>query len=149
LKKSWRLNGLNNSRRQRELGEATMARILYIDDFTYGSRTAIDQLEAAGHQLLPAADARTALELAADGPIDAVILNCHGAADNRPFVTALRMLQPDIAVLMLSGFCGVPCEQFDLADACMQKSENAAAVISALNSVLCQKKYGLCRWVAA
>jgi hypothetical protein len=64
-------------------------------------------------------DNMTALELAAERELDAVILNCRPDRDNAGLVTALRMLQPQVAVLMFSGYCGVPCHQLHPADACV------------------------------
>jgi hypothetical protein len=59
------------------------------------------------------------------------------------------MLQPQVAVVMFSGYCGVPCNQLQLADACIQKGEPASTLLTRLRSVLCQARYGLCRSVAA
>jgi hypothetical protein len=48
--------------------------------------------------------------------LDAVVLNCHQEPDIWTFVIALRSLQPNVAVVMFSGYCGIPCRQLEVAD---------------------------------
>lgn len=126
-----------------------MPNILCLDDFTCGLADAAAVLRDNGYQVLAADDNSAALELAAEMPFDAVLLNCHRDRDNSGLVTALRILQPRIAVLMFSAYCGVPCYQFQLADACVQKGDSVATLIPLMRAVLCQSRYGLCRTVAA
>ena len=64
-------------------------------------------------------------------------------------MTALRMLQPHAAIVMFSGYCGVPCHQLYLADACVQKGETPDKLLPVLRSVVGQSRYGFCRSVAA
>lgn len=125
-----------------------MPTVLYLDDFTCGLSAAVQLLRENGYRVLPAADTASALRFAAQMPLDAVVLNCGQRADNSGIVTALRMLQPHVAVIMFSGYCGVPCNQLRLADACIQKGEPASTLLTRLRSVLCQARYGLCRSVA-
>ena len=126
-----------------------MATILCLDDFTYGLSDAVQILRENSYRVLATDNSATALELAAGTPIDAIILNCHVNKDNSGLVMALRILQPRVAVVMFSGYCGVPCHQLKLADACIQKGETAATLLPILRAVLCQSQYGLCRSVAA
>ena len=44
-------------------------------------------------------------------------------------MTALRILQPHAAMIMFSGYCGVPCHQLQLADVCIQKGETRGALL--------------------
>ena len=126
-----------------------MPTVLCLDDFTCGLYDALELLRENGYRVLAAADNEAALELASDNILDAVILNCHQGADNSRLATALRVLQPGLAIVMFSGYCGVPCHQFQLADACVQKGGTTATFLPILRSVLCQGRYGLCRSVAA
>jgi|SRR6266849_1866739 response regulator RpfG family c-di-GMP phosphodiesterase len=126
-----------------------MPTVLYLDDFTYGLSDVVQLLRENGYRVLAAADNAAALELAADTALDVVLLNCHRAIDNPGLVTALRILQPCVAVIMFSGHCGVPCNQLQLADACIQKGDTRTTFLLVLQSVLCQSRYGLCRSVAA
>jgi len=126
-----------------------MPTVLCINDFTSGLSDAIEVLRENGYRVLAADDSSAALEVAADTPLDAVLLNCHRDKDNSGLVTALRILQPRVAVVMFSSYCGVPCHQLQLADACFQKGETPTTLLPILRSVLCQSRYGLYRFVAA
>jgi response regulator RpfG family c-di-GMP phosphodiesterase len=126
-----------------------MPTVLCLDDFTSGLCNTVEVLRANGYRVLAVDDSATALELAADTPLDTVVLNCRRDKDNSGLVTALRILQPRVAVVMFSGYCGVPCHQLQLADACFQKGETPTTLLPILRSVLCQSRYGLCRSVAA
>jgi len=125
-----------------------MPTVLCLDDFTVGLADAALVLHDHGYRILAADNDSAALELAADIPFDAVLLNCHRDMDNSGLVTALRILQPQAVVIMFSGYCGIPCHQLRLADACVQKGDAPAAFLSVLRAVLCQNRYGLCRSVA-
>jgi response regulator RpfG family c-di-GMP phosphodiesterase len=126
-----------------------MPTVLCLDDFTCGLVHATQVLRENGYQVLAADNNSAAIELAAETHLDALLLNCHRDRDNSGLVTALRILQPHAAVLMFSGYCGVPCHQLQLADACLQKGETPAKLLALLRAVLCQGRYGLCRSVAA
>lgn len=126
-----------------------MSTVLCLDDFTCSLTEATHVLRANGYEVLAADENTRALELAAEKPLDAVILNCHRDRDNTGLVTALRILQPRAAIVLFSGYCGVPCHQLHLADACIQKGETASALLPVLRAVLCQSRYGFCRSVAA
>jgi len=126
-----------------------MPTVLCLDDSTCSLSNSIRMLGENGYHVLAVANTAAALEVAAETSVDAVILNCHQGTDNLGVVTALRILQPRIAVLMFSGYCGVPCHQLQLADACFQKGEPPTTLLPILRSLLCQSRYGLCRSVAA
>ena len=130
-------------------GEVYMPTVLCLDDFTCGLADAAQVLRDNGYRVLAADHNAAALELAAETRLDAVLLNCQRDTDNSGLVTALRILQPNAAVLMFSGYCGVPCHQLQLADACLQKGETPATLLPLLRAVLCQSRYGMCRSVAA
>jgi response regulator RpfG family c-di-GMP phosphodiesterase len=94
-----------------------MPTVLCLDDFTCGLAAVSQVLCNNGYRVLAADDNTAALEVAADARLDAVLLNCQRDKDNLGLITALRILQPHAAVLMFSGYCGVPCHQLHLADA--------------------------------
>lgn len=126
-----------------------MATVLCLNDFTVGFSDIVQSLRGNGYRVIAAADGATALEVASENPIDAVLLNCHHASDNAAFVTALRILQPRVAVIMISGYCGSPCHQLRLADACIDKGQSQTSFLTRLHAVICQRRYGLCRSLAA
>jgi len=125
-----------------------MPTVLFLDDSTCGLAEAIQALRESGYQVLTTDDNATSLNLALETPLDAVLLNCRRDKDNAGLVTALRILQPQAAVLMFSGHCGVPCDQLHLADACFEKGGKPSALLPLLRAVLCQSRYGLCRSVS-
>ena len=124
-----------------------MLTILCVDDSTFGLCHVIKWLNRNGYYVLGAADHATALAIASERPISAVLLNCHRDLDNASFIAALRALQPGIAVIMFSGYCGVPCRRLALADACIEKGD--PELLMTLRAVLCQRRYGLCRSIAS
>jgi response regulator RpfG family c-di-GMP phosphodiesterase len=126
-----------------------MPTVLCLDDLTCRLAEAAHVLRANAYEVLAADEDTLALELAAEKPLDAIILNCHRDRDNAPLVTALRILQPRAVIVLFSGYCGVPCHQLHLANACIQKEETASALLPLLRAVLCQSRYGFCRSVAA
>lgn len=126
-----------------------MQTVLCLDDFTCALADAAGVLRDNGYEVLTTDNNIAALELAAERPLDAVILNCHRDGDNTGLVTAVRILQPQVAVLMFSGYCGVPCHQLHLADACMQKGDMAATLLPLLRAAICQSRYGFCRSIGA
>jgi len=125
-----------------------MPTVLCLDDSTCGLAEAAQVLRESGYRVLTTDDNATSLNLALETPLDAVLLNCRRDRDNAGLVTALRILQPHVAVIMFSGYCGVPCDQFHLADACFQKDGKRSALLPLLRAVLCQSRYGMCRSVS-
>ena len=96
-----------------------------------------------------APDAEEALTLFRLYPIDAVVTDCHPEAPGRQIIApALRRISPDVPIIMMSAFCGVPCTRLGYADACIQKGD-VTALLSALRMLLCSRVYGLCQSVAA
>jgi response regulator RpfG family c-di-GMP phosphodiesterase len=122
-----------------------MPTLFCLDDFTRGLSGAVQLLREGEYQVLAANDNAAALELAASTPLDATILNCHHDKDNSGLVIALSVAATDVAVVMFSGFCGVPCHQLHLADACMQKGESPAMLPALLRAMRCQSGYGFWR----
>lgn len=118
-----------------------MPTVLCLDDFTCSLPKAARTLRESGYQVLVADDNASALGLAAETCLDAVLLNCQRESDNAGLVTALRILQPHAAVLMFSGYCRVPCDQIYLADACLQKGGSPTTLLLLLRTVVCQSRH--------
>ena len=127
-----------------------MARILCIDDHTYSLSSTIKALRHEGHTVVTAGEPLPALQAISDGDVDVVLLDCHcHSIDIRSnLVAAIRILRPDIPVVMTSAYCGLPCQKLREADACIQKGDTAA-LGRTIQTILCASKYGLCRSVAA
>jgi len=126
-----------------------MACILCIDDSTYELANTIPMLRAHGHDVIAAVHMVDVLAAVANHSIDAVILNCTATKDTSDIVQALRIIRPEIAIVLMSAFCNLPCDRLRHADACIQKGDTGAALLRTIDSVLCARRYGLCRWVAA
>ncbi len=122
--------------------------ILFIDDHTCGSHTVVHKLRSCGYEVQVAPDAEEALTLFRLFPIDAVVTDCHLEIPGREIVPVLRRIGPDVPIIMMSAFCGVPCRRLRHADACIEKG-NVGALLSALRVLLCSRAYGLYRSVAA
>jgi len=125
-----------------------MARILCLNDHTYSLSGTIAALQHEGHTVLTVNGTNPALQAVADEEVDLILLDCHALDTLRNLVAAVRILRPEIPVVMTSGFCGLQCEKLRDADACIQKGD-AAALARTINAVLCAARYGLCRTLAA
>ena len=125
-----------------------MAIILTVDDCTYGLLQTIEMLRAHGYDVLPVADVAHALELLQTYIVDAIVLNCHAGETSR-ITSLLRGVEPGAPIIMLSGYCGIPCEHLRLSDACVQRGESNEALLRTLEAMLCCRRFGLCRSVAA
>ena len=126
-----------------------MPTILCIDDHTYGLASAIEVLRSKGYDVIAAADRSEALDVVVGNSVDVVCLNCHSDACDAEFIATLRSINSFLAIVMMSAFCGVSCQQLRMADACIQKGDTAMALLSAIELVLCQRRFGLCRAVSA
>ncbi len=110
-----------------------MPTVLCIDDHTYRLAQLEALLEAGGYTVITAGDTESALDLFANNPVDAVILDCHLLSmRSSDVVAALKYLRPNLPVILLSAFCPVPCSRATAAAACIQKGESELALLSAL-----------------
>ena len=125
-----------------------MASLLFIDDHTCGSCTLIQQLRSVGYTVQVALDSHEAVDLFRLCPADAVIMDCHLETSPATIAPALRRISPDTPVIMISGFCRLPCKRLCAADACVQKG-SLTVLLEALRLMLCSRHYGLCQSVAA
>jgi CheY-like chemotaxis protein len=127
-----------------------MPTVLCIDDRTYGLACMREMLRANGYEVLLAESAHDAADLLLQNPVDAVLLDCHSSGDNcGEVLPVLEGLEPDIPIVMMSGYCSLPCRNLGRADACLQKGETSRALLRTLEIFLCARRYGLLRSVAA
>src|SRR5580698_3244290 len=111
--------------------------VLCVDDEVVGLRVRKILLERAGYQVLTALDGYSGLELFAAHPIDAVVLDCsmpgmHGGEVARK----MRQTKPNIPILLLSAYVGLPAEVSSLVDIYMTKGEGAPVLLEKLGSLL-------------
>ncbi|MGD0797843.1 MAG: response regulator [Acidobacteriaceae bacterium] len=111
--------------------------VLCVDDEAVGLRVRKILLERAGYRVLTAPDGYTGLELFANQPVEAVVLDyampgMHGGEVARK----MRQTKPAIPILLLSAYVGLPDEVSELVDVYMTKGEGAPALLSKLGSLL-------------
>jgi two-component system, NtrC family, sensor kinase len=123
-----------------------MARILCVDDSTYAASALVTFLEHHGHTITLASDARTALQTIEDRKIQVALLDCHIPLAEE-VAKAIRHARPNMPIVMISAYCGVPCERLQYADSCLQKGYAPASLLATIEALLRSRRYGLCRSV--
>ena len=111
--------------------------VLCVDDEAVGLHVRKVLLERAGYRVLTAEDGHSGLELFANQPIDAVVLDysmpgMHGGEVAR----RMRQTKPHVPILLLSAYVGLPDEVSSLVDVYMTKGEGAPALLNTLGSLL-------------
>ncbi len=119
------------------MAEKTSRLILCVDDEVVGLQVRRILLERAGYQVLTAHDGLSGIEVFADHPVDAVVLDysmpgMHGGEVARQ----MRQTKPDIPILLLSAYVGLPEEVSSLVDIYMTKGEGAPALLNKLGNLL-------------
>jgi CheY-like chemotaxis protein len=117
--------------------ENTSRLVLCVDDEVVGLRVRKILLERAGYQVITAADGQAGLQLFKTQPIRAVVLDysmpgMHGGEVARK----MRETKPDIPILLLSAYVGLPAEISSLVDVYMTKGEGAPALLEKLERLL-------------
>jgi CheY-like chemotaxis protein len=111
--------------------------ILCVDDEVVGLRVRKILLERAGYKVLTAEDGHSGIELFANQPVDAVVLDyampgMHGGE----VAKKMRQTKPEVPILLLSAYVGLPEEVSGLVDIYMTKGEGAPALLSKLGNLL-------------
>ena len=111
--------------------------ILCVDDEVVGLRVRKILLERAGYQVLTAEDGYSGIEIFATHPIDAVVLDyampgMHGGE----VAQKMRRTKPEVPILLLSAYVGLPDEVSALVDIYMTKGEGAPALLDKLGNLL-------------
>jgi CheY-like chemotaxis protein len=111
--------------------------VLCVDDEQVGLKVRKILLERAGYQVLTAEDGFSGLKLFATQPVDAVVLDysmpgMHGGE----VAQKMRETKPEIPILLLSAYVGLPDEVSALVDIYMTKGEGAPALLEKLGRLL-------------
>jgi CheY-like chemotaxis protein len=117
--------------------ENTSHLVLCVDDEIVGLRVRKILLERAGYTVLTAPDGYSGLELFTKHPIEAVVLDysmpgMHGGE----VAQKMRQTKPQIPILLLSAYVGLPAEVSSLVDIYMTKGEGAPVLLEKLSSLL-------------
>lgn len=111
--------------------------VLCVDDEKVGLSVRRMLLERSGYRVLTAPDGPSGLELFETNPVEAVVLDYSMPGMHGGDVAAhMRQSKPDVPILMLSAYVGLPPEVTGLVDAFMTKGEGAPALLAKLQSVL-------------
>ncbi len=111
--------------------------ILCVDDEVVGLQVRKILLERAGYQVLTALDGRSGLEVFANEPIQAVILDYSMPGMNGGEVAnRMRQTKPEIPILLLSANIALPAEITAMVDLYMTKGEGAPVLLRNLDSLL-------------
>jgi CheY-like chemotaxis protein len=111
--------------------------ILCIDDELIGLRVRRILLERAGYTVLGALDGTEGIKLFSENPIDAVVLDYAMPGMNGAQVAArLRQMRPEVPILLLSAYLGLPSEVTALVDVYMTKGEGAPMLLKKLHVML-------------
>jgi CheY-like chemotaxis protein len=111
--------------------------VLCVDDEEVGLQVRKILLERAGYRVLTAPEGYSGLELFMNQPVDVVILDysmpgMHGGE----VALKMRQTKPEVPILLLSAYVGLPEEVSSLVDVYMTKGEGAPALLNALGSLL-------------
>src|SRR5579871_3004891 len=111
--------------------------VLCVDDELVGLRVRKILLERAGYRVLTALDGSAGLDLFTNEPVEAVILDYSMPGMHGGEVAArMRQVKPEIPILLLSAYIGLPAEVTSLVDLYMTKGEGAPILLKKLGSLL-------------
>jgi CheY-like chemotaxis protein len=110
--------------------------VLCVDDELIGLQVRKILLERAGYRVLTAPDGATGLEVFAAEPVEVVVLDysmpgMHGGE----VATRMRQIKPDVPILLLSAYIGLPPEVISLVDLYMIKGEGPPLLLKKLSSL--------------
>jgi CheY-like chemotaxis protein len=111
--------------------------VLCVDDELVGLRVRKILLERAGYRVLTALDGAAGLDIFANEPVEAVILDYSMPGMHGGDVAArMRQVKPEVPILLLSAYIGLPAEVTSLVDLYMTKGEGAPILLKKLGSLL-------------
>ena len=111
--------------------------VLCVDDELVGLRVRKILLERAGYRVLTALDGTAGLDIFANEPVEAVILDYSMPGMHGGDVAArMRQVKPKVPILLLSAYIGLPAEVTSLVDLYMTKGEGAPILLRKLGSLL-------------
>jgi CheY-like chemotaxis protein len=110
--------------------------VLCVDDEVVGLQVRKLILERSGYKVLTALDGPTGLTIFNDNLIDAVVLDYSMPGMHGGEVAAkMRAIKPEVPILLLSAYMGLPSEVTDLVNIYMTKGEGAPALLQRLKDL--------------
>lgn len=110
--------------------------VLCVDDEHVGLQVRRLLLERSGYKVITARDGASGLKLFRKEPVEAVVLDyampgMHGGE----IAAQMRAEKPDVPILLLSAYVGLPVEVTSVVDIYMTKGEGAPALLDKLQSL--------------
>ncbi len=114
--------------------------ILCVDDEAVGLRIRSMLLERAGYRVLCAPDGPSGLSLLEAYPVDAVILDYSmPGMDGDEVARQMRAIRPDLPILLLSAYVGLPANATANVSLYMTKGEGAPALLANLKRLFSER----------
>ncbi|HEX4156777.1 MAG TPA: response regulator [Acidobacteriaceae bacterium] len=114
--------------------------VLCVDDERVGLHVRKLLLERSGYKVLTAMDGQSGLSLFQQNPVEAVVLDFAMPGMHGGEVAArMRALKPDVPIVLLSAYVGLPSEITALVNVYMTKGEGAPALLEKLDSLFPEK----------
>jgi CheY-like chemotaxis protein len=111
--------------------------VLCVDDELVGLQIRKILLERAGYRVLTATDGPLGLDIFSAEPIDAVVLDYSmPGMDGGEVAIRMRKAKPEVPILLLSAYIGLPGEIISVVDTYMTKGEGAPILLQKLSSLL-------------
>ena len=111
--------------------------VLCIDDELIGLKVRRILLERAGYSVVSAREGPEGIDIFAREPVSAVVLDYAMPGMNGAEVASrMREIKPDVPILLLSAYVGLPKEVTSLVDVYMTKGEGAPTLLKKLRSML-------------
>ena len=111
--------------------------ILCVDDERHGLTIRRMLLERMGYSVLTAETAREGLALFSRQPVDAVVLDYYlPDVDGARVATAMRLIKPDVPIIMFSVQWTLPEETGSVADAVLGKGQHPLGLLDTLDQLL-------------
>lgn len=116
---------------------ATNSLVLCIDDELIGLKIRSILLERAGYSVLSALEASEGIDIFAREPVVAVVLDYAMPGMNGAEVASrMREIKPEVPILLLSAYVGLPQEVTSLVNVYMTKGEGAPSLLQKLRAML-------------
>jgi len=110
--------------------------VLCVDDEVVGLQVRKLILERSGYTVLTAHDGPTGLTIFNDESVDAVVLDYAMPGMHGGEVAAkMREIKPEVPILLLSAYMGLPAEVTRLVNVYMTKGEGAPMLLQKLNAL--------------
>jgi CheY-like chemotaxis protein len=111
--------------------------VLCVDDEVVGLQVRKMILERAGYNVLTAPNGPSSLEVFAQHPVDAVVLDyAMPGMDGGQVAAIMRSRRPDVPILLLSAYISLPTDVTRHVNIYMTKGEGAPALLDKLHALL-------------